>query len=234
MSKTIDGNMSIFLKQTDPDAPMQIVSPEAMVAAIKACGVIPFFECPIAGYSIEEMTPREYWFDGEEGTMGPWDWKIEAVQTGEIAYGKFLCGGKAAFATAECYRDLLNWRRSLPKCALRESDRQAYDAVCRAGGLTTRELRRICGLKKGQMDAICTRLEQQTRLVIGDFERVYKGQFLEYSGWQLATLCRPEDLFEFDLEAPYLSPEASYSRLAARIRETAPHATDAQIHKLLG
>ena len=226
--------MSIFLKQTDPDASLQIVSPETMIAAIKACGIIPFFECPIAGYSIEEMTPREYWFDGEDGTLGPWDWKIEAVQTGEVAYGKFLCGGKAAFATPDCYRDLLNWRRSLPKYALREGDRQAYDAVCRAGGLTTRELRRICGLKKGQMDAVCTRLEQQTRLVIGDFERVYKGQFLEYSGWQLSTLCRPEDLFEFDLEAPFRSPGESYSRLAARIRETAPHATDAQIKNLLG
>ncbi len=226
--------MSIFYKQTDPDAPLQIDSPEAMYAAIKACGIIPFFENAITGYSIEEMTPRAYWFDGEEGTLGPWDWKIFAVQTGEIAYGKFLCGGKAAFASPDCYRDLINWRRSLPRYALRESDRKAYEAVCEAGGLTTRELRRICGLKKGQMDAICTRLEQQTRLVIGDFERVYKGQFLEYSGWQLATLCRPEDLFEFDLDAPFRSPQESYGRLAERIRETVPDATDAQIKQLLG
>ena len=84
------------------------------------------------------------------------------------------------------------------------------------------------------MDAIVTRLEQQTRLVIGDFERVYKGQFLEYSGWQLASLCRPEDLFEYELDAPVCSPEASYERLAERIRRTAPDATDAQIKKLLG
>lgn len=224
--------MSIFLKQTNPDAPLRVDSPETLVATIKACGIIPFFENVIPGYSIEEMTPQEFWFDGED-TLGPWDWKIEAVQTGEIAYGKFLLGGKAAFATSDCYRDLLNWRRSQPKYALRESDRQAYDAVCRAGGLTTRELRRICGLKKGRMDAVCTRLEQQTRLVIGDFERVYKGQFLEYSGWQLSTLCRPEDLFEFDLEAPFRSPQESYARLADRIRRTAPDATDAQIKNLL-
>jgi hypothetical protein len=180
------------------------------------------------------MTPAEFWFGGEEDTLGPWDWKICAVQTGEIAYGKFLWGGKAAFATAECYRDLLNWRRSLPKCALREGDRGALEAVSRAGSLTTRELRRIFGLKKAQMDAITTRLEQQTRLVIGDFERVYKGQFLEYSGWQLASLCRPEDLFEFDLDAPFRSPEESYARLCGRVRQTAPHATDAQLRKMFG
>ena len=226
--------MSIFLKVTDPQAQRPIDSPEAMEAAIRACGIVPFFENPIAGFSIEEMTPAAYWFGGEEDTLGPWDWKIFAVQTGDIAYGKFLWGGKAAFATAECYRDLLNWRRSLPKYALREGDRKAYEAVVRAGSLTTRELRRICGLKKAQMDAVTTRLEQQTRLVIGDFERVYKGQFLEYSGWQLATLCRPEDLFEFDPEAEFRSPAESYARLCERVRQTAPHATDAQLAKMLG
>ena len=90
--------MSIFLKQTDPDAPLRVDSPEALIAAIRRCGIIPFFENAIPGYSIEEMTPREYWFDGEEGTLGPWDWKIDAVQTGEIAYGKFLCGDSSALA----------------------------------------------------------------------------------------------------------------------------------------
>ena len=226
--------MSIFYKQTDLEAKLRVDSPEAMVDVIRACGIVPFFENPIAGFAIEEMTPAAYWFDGEEDSLGPWDWKIYAVQTGEIAYGKFLWGGKAAFATAECYRDLLNWRRSLPKYALRESDRKAYEAICDAGALTTRELRRICGLKKAQMDALTTRLEQQARLLVGDFERVYKGEFLEYKGWQLATLCRPEDLFEFEADAPFRSPQESYARLCERVRQTAPHATDQQLLKMLG
>ena len=71
-------------------------------------------------------------------------------------------------------------------------------------------------------------------MVIGDFERVYKGQFLEYSGWQLASLCRPEDLFEYELQAPFRSPEESYDRLAERIRQAFPDATDAQIKRILG
>jgi len=224
--------MSIFYKQTDPAPRWSVGSPEAMIAAIRACGIIPFFENAIPGYSIEEMTPGEHWFDGD--SLGPWDWKIDAVQTGEIAYGKFLCGGKAAFATMDCYRDLLNWRRSQPKFALKEGDRQAYEAICAAGSLTTRELRRICGLKKGQMDAVTARLEYQTRLVIGDIERVYKGEFLEYKGWQLASLCRPEDLFEYELDAPFRTPEESYARLCARIREIAPDATEQQLRKILG
>ena len=91
-----------------------INSPETMIDAIKKAGIIPFFKVGIPGWSIEEQTAPGFWFWEEEDNLGPWDWKIDAVRTGEIAYGKFL-GGKAAFATVEFYRELMNWRRSLPK-----------------------------------------------------------------------------------------------------------------------
>ena len=224
--------MSIFAKRTDPDAERTIDSAEALIKAVRAVGIIPFFENPLPGYSIEEMTPAEHWFESDN--LGPWDWKIAAVQTGEIAYGKFLCGGKAAFATSSCYRDLMNWRRSLPKYAMKSEDTKAYQAICEAGTLTTRELRMICGLKKAQLDSLLTRLEMQTRIIIGDIERVYKGEFLEYNGWQLASLCRPEDLFEFDMDEAFRSPEESFARLKAQIKKNAQAATDAQIQELLG
>ena len=48
----------------------------------------------IPGYSVEEHTLPEFWFTEEQ--LGPWDWKIDCVQSGEIAYGKFLWGRKAA------------------------------------------------------------------------------------------------------------------------------------------
>ena len=67
-----------------------------MQRAILECGLVPFFENPIAGYSVEEMTHPSYWFDGDAGVLGPWDWKIDCVQSGDILYGKYLCGGKAA------------------------------------------------------------------------------------------------------------------------------------------
>ena len=93
-----------------------IDSPERMIEVIRENGIIPFFRCGVPGWSIEEMTAPGCWFTDEEdgGTLGPWDWKIEAVREGDIAYGKFL-GGKAAFATVEWYRELMNWRRSIPK-----------------------------------------------------------------------------------------------------------------------
>ena len=88
-------------------------SPEAMIATIRRYGVLPLFRSSIPGWSVEEMTAPGCWFD-TEGVLGPWDWKVDAVQQGDIAYGRFI-DGKAAFATIDWFRHLMNWRRSLPR-----------------------------------------------------------------------------------------------------------------------
>ena len=87
-------------------------SPESMIQAIKEIGIIPFSKNSIPGWSIQEITDPDFWFTTSD-QLGPWDWKVEAVREG-IVYGKFV-GRKSAFATEECYRHLMNWRRSLPK-----------------------------------------------------------------------------------------------------------------------
>ena len=88
-------------------------SPEAMIATIREYGVVPLFRSSIPGWSIEDLTAPGCWFD-TEGVLGPWDWKVDAVQQGDITYGRFI-DGKAAFATVEWFRHLMNWRRSLPQ-----------------------------------------------------------------------------------------------------------------------
>lgn len=90
-----------------------IKSPESMIQTIREFGIIPFFHGKIPGWSIEELTEPDFWFTSSE-ELGPWDWKIEAVRQGNIAYGKFI-RNKAAFATVEWYAHLMNWRRSLPQ-----------------------------------------------------------------------------------------------------------------------
>ena len=84
-----------------------------MIQTIREFGIIPFFHGKIPGWSIEELTEPDFWFTSSE-ELGPWDWKIEAVCQGNIAYGKFI-RNKAAFATVEWYAHLMNWRRSLPQ-----------------------------------------------------------------------------------------------------------------------
>ena len=138
-----------------------IDSPERMIEVIRKYGIIPFFRSGVPGWSIEEMTAPGCWFTDEEdgGTLGPWDWKIEVVQAGDIAYGKFL-GGKAAFATVDWYRELMNWRRSIPKYRMALGERYkastsseklmkflspvALSAIKEAGALEAHELRLLC------------------------------------------------------------------------------------------
>ena len=98
-----------------------IDSPETMISAIRQMGIVPFFHNAIPGWSIEDHTAPGHWFGKEEegGSLGPWDWKIDAIREGDIAYGKYI-SRKTAFATREWYGHLMNWRRSLPEYRMAE------------------------------------------------------------------------------------------------------------------
>ena len=227
----------------------RVTGPEAMIETIMELGIVPFFENRIPGYSIEEMTPAGNWFDGDADIAAtPWDWKIACVQTGEIAYGKFLCGGKAAFATLEWYRELRNWRQAQERYRPDAAQQQVLSAMAAQGGsIGIRDIRELLGIKKGQADALMTRLMMQCRAVTGDIVRVYRGADLHYKGWQQSSFCTPESLFDtlpfagfpgfpFDrgagLETTH-SPEESYALLSEKIRSIVPDAADGEIARLL-
>lgn len=183
-------------------------SPESMIAVIRKFGILPLFKSSIPGWSIEDLTAPGCWFD-TEGVLGPWDWKIDAVREGDIAYGRFI-GGKAAFATMEWYGHLMNWRRSLPRYRMAlgeeykavtntEKIEQAYgpailSAVKAEGEIRAEGLRRICS-KKSVYDSVARYLQMGTWLVVGDIQRVYRGPNLTYSGWQRSSLTTPDELF---------------------------------------
>lgn len=132
-----------------------INSAASMIKVIRTYGFIPLFKCGIKGWSIEEMTDPEYWFTSSD-QLGPWDWKIEAVREGDIAYGKFL-GGAAGFATTEYYRHLMNYRRSLPRyrvvlgedfqstkqneILMKALAPEAYRTITETGGVESKDIR---------------------------------------------------------------------------------------------
>ena len=186
-----------------------VTSPDAMCDAIRAAGIIPFFKGPVPGFSIEELTPPEHWFYSSD-ELGPWDWKIAAVQSGDIAYGKFLCGGKAAFATVEWYAHLRNWRLSLPEFRPDSAGVEVLRLAAEQGSVSSADIRHLLGLKKAAADGVSSRLMHQCRLLIGDIERVYRGPSLKYSGWQHCSFCTPEALFSADVApgAAGLAPSA--------------------------
>ena len=214
-----------------------------MLEAIKAYGIIPFFENTIPGYSIEELTPSNLWFTDEN--LGPWDWKVDVVQSGEIVYGKFLCGGKSAFATPEWYAHLRNWRRSQEKYNPTAEGRKVLRLIDKEGSCVSRQVRELLKVKKSKSDSILASLMNGTRLIIGDIQRVYRGPNLEYKGWQTASYCAPESIFERPGEdfGPWhiggctlkcgCSPEESYAKLKNHIKELFPEATEKQITKIL-
>lgn len=216
--------------------------PEGMQSLIREFRLIPFFVSPVPGYSVQEHTPQDLWFSEEN--LGPWDWKIECVRSGDIAYGKFLCGGKASFATVDVYRELINWRRSLPKYQPSADQRKVLDYLEEHGSISVPEVRKLMGVTKSAADALLSKIQMQTRLVIGDITRVYRGADLKYSGWQRSSFCTPEALFE-EIDFPFpgykprtlkssLTPAESLEFLKETIRKVCGDIPDGVIMKVLG
>ena len=225
-----------------------IDSAESMAAAIRQLGIVPFIGSPIEGFSLHEMTaPGHIIFEADASIeQTPWDWKIACLEEGDIAYGKFLCG-KAAFATIEWYKELRQWRLSQPKYKPDANTEKILSLAAAQGSVSSGDVRRLLGINKSKADALLTRLQMGCRLVTGDIQRVYGGPDLEYKGWQRASFCTPESLFDtseiakmlhLDWHAASLdtghSSEEARLRLSAHIRSIAPWATDRQIARLLG
>lgn len=234
--------MSFFKQAAFRSAPW-VVNEDTMLQVIRWAGIIPLSESIIPGWSIEEHTPLEFWFGDDE--LGPWDWKIACVQSGDVAYGKFVLGGKSAFATVDVFRELMNWRRSLPQYAPDARERRILDYLAENGSIGIKDVRGMFGIKKAEADGLISDLQRKTHVVIGDITRVYRGQDLHYNGWQTCTFCTPEALFEDDADFPFpgfvprtlkssLTPAESRDFLEETILRSAPDATQKSVAKVLG
>lgn len=217
----------------------EVVSPETMHDLILEYGIIAFFENPVPGFSVEDHTSTDNWF--HDDFLGPWDWKIECVQSGDIAYGKFLWGGKAAFASVEVYRELMNWRRSRIKPS--DAEQKVLSLMEEQGSISIADIRKLLGVKKSAADAVMTKLQYQARVVTGDIQRVYRGADLHYNGWQRSSFCAPEALFE-DLDFPFpgfkprslqssLTPEESLAFVKDVIRQHTGDLPEKILNKML-
>lgn len=213
-----------------------------MLKLIKEYKLIPFFANPIPGYSVEEHTPADLWFTEEN--LGPWDWKIDCVQSGDVAYGKFLLGGKSAFATVDVYREILNWRRSLSKYQPNAAQLKVLEYMHEQGSISVAEVRKLMNMKKSAADAMMSKLQLSTHVIIGDISRVFRGPELKYSGWQRCSFCSPEALFE-ELDFPFpgytprtlkssLTPGESLEFLKEIIRNVCGDVPDKILMRMLG
>lgn len=233
--------MSIDRTQREVRTPV-VRDQEGMLSLIQEFQLVPFFVNIIPGYSIEEHTPPELWFTDEN--LGPWDWKIDCIQSGDVAYGKFLYGGKAAFATIDVFREIINWRRSLPKYKPSPDQKKVLDYIEEHGSVSVSDVRQLMGLKKAAADALLAKIQMQTRIITGDIARVYRGADLRYNGWQRSSFCTPEALFE-EMDFPFpgykprtlkssLTPAQSLEFLKDTVRNVCGDVPDKVLMKILG
>lgn len=201
------------------------------------CGLLPFFCCTVPGFSVEELTPPEFWFP--DGTDGPWEWRMEVARRGNVAYGK-LFAGKAGFCSREYYPDLANYRRDGYDFDARWDDglanyrdKQIIDALTRFGPMLTRDLREASGVDKG-FETCLTRLQMQTYITVCGFEYMRDKHGRPF-GWGVARYAITESFLGEDLPRSAYSrtPAESKARLMERLRELCPAADEKTLLKLI-
>lgn len=222
-------------------------------------GFLPFFVGDIAGFSIEEETPRDLWFSDEH--EGPWEWKGPVIVDGDCAYGKFY-KNKAMYVSMEWFPDFINWRRSLYHLTAQEE--KVLDVLKAHHSLLSRQLKRESGYQRkaahrsanpllrasehtaeaAAMERDAIKSEKQPRVESFDTcithlqmaTYVVTADF-EYNydkqgrryGWGVARYCTPEDFFGPERLVVDRTPEQSARRLFDHLRRTLTWATDKQI-----
>lgn len=217
----------------------EISSAAELMDFIREVGILPLFDCGIAGFSADAVVDEEcrYVTFPDGGWDWPlWKWKGSIVTEGACVYGKFF-NKKAGFISREWWADFVNYRRSVHPYPQEGSIEEAILATLDAeGSLITRELRAACGFDgpkmRSKFDAYVTRLEMGCYIVTEDFVYPVDRRGQEY-GWGWSLLTRPERLYGREACLCSRSPEESYRRLWDHLRRVLPDATDKQLERLL-
>lgn len=204
-------------------------------------GLLPFFACGIPGFSIEDFTPSQFWF--EEGVDGPWEWRMEVARRGAVAYGK-LFNKKAGLVSREWYPDLANYRRDGYDFDARYEDGLAsykekciMDVLLREGPILSKDLKKSAGFGGDGMkgfDTAITRLQMQTYVTVHSFE-YSKDKHGKPYGWGVARFAVTEDVLGEDVtrSAYDRTPEESKARLLAHLSTLCPQAPEDELEKLI-
>ena len=206
---------------------------------IQQVGFLPLLDSGIWGYSAEDVVDedcRYVVFDDGGWDWPLWKWKGPIVTDGNCVYGKFFAG-KAGFVSREWWPDLCNYRRSQHPVPQEGSIEEAIlFTLGDQGSLITRELRAACGFTgpkmRSRFDGYITRLQMACRIITEDFVYPQDRHGREYGwGWSLLTL--PEQLLGREACQCPRTPQESFDRMFAHLKQLLPEATDQQIHKLI-
>ena len=223
----------------------QIRSREDMERLIETFGFLPFFTNTIPGFSLEEHTPAQLWYNGSvdgRDDWPVWDWKGPVASSGSCMYGKFF-QKKAGFIGREWIPDFLNVRRNgmtfdewYEEGLIFYKDKALLDTVRTYGSILTRHLKMQCNYRKGGntgFETVVTRLQMQGWLCISDF--VYRlDKFGKEYGWGVALYTTPEAQFREEIASCPRTPSESRERILDHLFALLPHADRQQLNKMLG
>ena len=218
-------------------------SPEDLLDLVMKIGFLPLFSNEIPGFSVEEHTPAEDWWQDDPAT-DPWAWREVLASNANVAYGKFF-DRKAGFVSKEWFPDFANYRRDgydweglyedgkmKTRCKqimdIFSPDEQAY-----ALELLSCDIKRKLPEKKGFEGAL-TDLQMQAFLIVSDFRRRTNKFGIPY-GWHVAALVTPETKWGYDIvNGTDRKPEASWERIREQLLRFYPDADETAVRKLLG
>ncbi len=235
------------------DDPYRIRTWHELVNWIDEIGFLPLFANEIEGFSAEEHVSPDYWWTGIRDE-DPWEWREIIAASHKVAYGKFF-DKKAGFISLKWLPYFVNYRRGGYDFDSRWEDGLANrrekiimdmltgtdddgDMTFPDDQILSTQLKKKAGFGKGgekNFPGIVTGLQMQTYLVISDFHRRVNKRGEEY-GMPVSVLLPPEAIWGYEkVTAAYgETPEDSWRRIAERIAESFPGASDADIARVVG
>jgi len=219
----------------------EISTKNELCGLIEEIGFLPLFRNDIPGFSVYEITKREYWFEGDP-EKDPWEWREQIAAEGAIAYGKFF-GKKAGFISKGLFPAFANIKRagydfdSLYEEGLAARKSYVIMKFFENGRiLPSYEIRRLAGFggsgEKGFEGALAA-LQSQTYLTVRGF--VYRRNMRgEPYGWSAALYSTPEALFGYDyVRSEYGSAERSIEKVLERCMKSVKGLPEGKVRKLI-
>lgn len=227
-----------YMQGVDWDDPSCVHSADELLDVIERVGFLPLFSNEVDGFSVENMTDADCWWNGDVKT-DPWEWRAVLARTGKVAYGKFF-RNKAGFVSKKWFPEFANYRRDGYDFDARYEDGKAgykekliMDVLWPEGceiwesssksEIFSNDLKEKAGFGKGGekgFEGTLAKLQMGSYLTVKDFRPRLNKKGEEY-GWAVAVYTLPEYLwgYEFVTGRYKESPDASRKKIVNQIKK---------------
>ena len=227
-----------YMQGVDWDDPSCVHSADELLDVIERVGFLPLFSNEVDGFSVENMTDADCWWNGDVKT-DPWEWRAVLARTGKVAYGKFF-RNKAGFVSKKWFPEFANYRRDGYDFDARYEDGKAgykekliMDVLWPEGceiwesssksEIFSNDLKEKAGFGKGGekgFEGTLAKLQMGSYLTVKDFRPRLNKKGEEY-GWAVAVYTLPEYLwgYEFVTGRYKESPDASHKKIVSQVKK---------------